>query len=85
MTNPLLNLDDAPEDPIERLIWLGGVATQVERELEPEWRASYFNARLTGRISAARKLQLHSRKRIMAWTRAENERRGRQVRWNDDL
>lgn len=81
MTSPILNLDGAPEDPIERLIWLGGVAEQVQRELDPQWRQAYFWARFTGRLPEAMALGLHSRKRVMAWTRAENEQRGRMVRW----
>lgn len=82
MTSKILNLEDAPDDPIERLIWLGGVAEQVRRELDPQFQQAYFWARFTGRFSEALSLGLHSRKRVMAWTRAENEQRGRMVRWN---
>jgi hypothetical protein len=79
----ILNLYDAPDDPIERLMWLSGVREQVEREMTGEWREAYFTARLTGRLPEALALRLHSRKRVMAWTRQGNELRGRMVRWGD--
>lgn len=79
----ILRFDNAPDDPIERLLWLSGVREQVEREMEGEWREAYFNARLTGRLDDALALRLHSFKRIMAWTRAGNELRGRMIRWGD--
>jgi hypothetical protein len=83
MSSPILNLEDAPEDPIERLIWLGGVAEQVAAELAPQWQQAYFWARFSGRLDDALRLGLHSHKRVMAWTRAENEHRGRMIRWGD--
>jgi hypothetical protein len=79
----LLNLDHLPDDAIERLAWLGGVLKQVHQELEPHWREAYFESRLTGRLDDAENLRLHSHKRIMAWTRGENESRGRLIRWGD--
>ena len=79
----LLNLSEAPEDPIERLLWLSGVKTQVQRELDREFQLAYFWCRFTGRLDEAERLALHSHKRIMAFTRSENEARGRMVRWND--
>lgn len=83
MTKQILDLSGAPDDPIERLIWLGGVLEQVQAELDPEWREAYFWARFTGRLDDALRLSLHSRKRVMAYTRAENEHRGRMIRWGD--
>jgi hypothetical protein len=83
MTKRILDLSGAPDDPIERLIWLGGVLEQVNKELEPEWREAYFWCRFTGRLSEAMGLGLHSRKKVMAYTRAENENRGRMIRWGD--
>lgn len=83
MTKNLLDLSDAPEDPIERLIWLSGVMTQVKRELEPEYRLAYFWSRFTGRFDEALGLNLHSKKKALAFTRAENESRGRMIRWGD--
>lgn len=83
MSNPLLNLNDAPTDHLERLVWLSGAREQVIHELELEFRRLYFQLRLDGRLDEAEHLGLHSHKRIMAWTRAENESRGRMIRWGD--
>ena len=83
MSRPILNVKDAPQDALERLIWLGGVLEQVHRELDPLWQRAYFEARFTGRLDEAEDLRFHSHKRIMAFTRAENERCGRQIRWGD--
>ncbi len=79
----ILNLEDAPTDPVERIAWLSGVKKQVQTELEAEFQQAYFWARLSGRLDAALSLRQHSQKRVMAYTRAENEARGRLVRWND--
>jgi hypothetical protein len=79
----ILNLDGMPDDAIERLVWLNGVMKQVVRELEPEWQNAYFEARLTQRLDQAEGLGYHSHKRVMQFTRRENERRGRLVRWGD--
>lgn len=79
----ILRMDEAPDDPFERLMWLSGVREQVLHELELELRRVYFTLRLEGRLDEAEALNLHSHKRIMAWTRAENEARGRMVRWGD--
>ncbi len=83
MANRLLNFNRAPTDPIERLVWLGGVMDQVHAELDEQWQEAYFWARFTGRLDAALALGLHSRKRVMAYTRAENESRARMIRWGD--
>lgn len=83
MDKPLLNLDAAPDDAIERLIWLGGVMEQVKKELDAEFRKSYFDARLSQRLDPALDLKLHSHKRVMAFTRAQNQATGRSVRWGD--
>ena len=79
----ILNLSGAPEDPIERLLWLGGVNEAVKHELDDAFMEAYFWARFTGRLDAALELGLHSRKRVMAYTRAENEQRARMIRWGD--
>lgn len=83
MKRPILNLRDAPDDPIERLVWLGGVDEQVKAEMDWQWQEAYFWARFTGRLDAALALGLHSRKKVMAYTRAENENRARMIRWGD--
>lgn len=79
----ILNLDEAPEEPMSRLLYLSGVREQVERELDAEYRRIYFHLRLEGSLDKAIDLGEHSYKRIMAYTRAENEARGRLVRWGD--
>ena len=79
----ILDTADAPEDPIERLMWLSGVREQVERELDGLFEESYFWARMTGRLEEAVSLALHSRRRVLAFTRAGNEKVGRSVRWRD--
>lgn len=82
----ILNLDEAPSDPIERLLWLGGVMKAVRRELDTAFRLAYYEARLQGVFPQALALGLHSRKRAVAWTRNENEARGRTVsHWRDGL
>jgi hypothetical protein len=80
---PILDLNQMPDDALERIIWLGGVLEQVHTELEPVWQRAYFDARLTKRLDEAEEIGLHSHKRIMAWTRAENESNGRMIRWGD--
>ncbi|HEY5420231.1 MAG TPA: hypothetical protein VIL10_05810 [Marmoricola sp.] len=83
MANPILNLDEAPDDPIARLLWLSGVAEQAKKELDAEFQRVYFEARLEQLLPTALSLGLHPTKRVLAWTRAENEARGRAVRWGD--
>lgn len=68
---------------MSRLLYLSGVKEQVERELDAEYRRIYFDLRLEGALDKAIDLAQHSYKRIMAYTRAENEARGRLVRWGD--
>lgn len=80
----LLNLDDAPEDPVERLLWLSGVDEALRKEVNAAWQEAYYESRLQGRFQTALDLELHSKKRALAWTRHENEARGRSVaRWRD--
>lgn len=79
----LLDLSDAPKDPVERLMWLGGVHQQVVRELDAAFGDAYFNARLQGRFDTAVEAGPYARKRALAYTRHENERRGRTVKWGD--
>lgn len=82
----ILNLADCPEEPIRRIIWLDGLAAATRTETEQALQEAYFEARTQGLLHRALELRLHSRKRIMAWTRHENEARGRIIRrWNDGL
>lgn len=79
----LLNLTDAPDDPIARLMWLTGVKEQVANELDREFEDAYFNARLQGRLEGAIKAGPYARKRVLHYTRRANQKRGRTVRWGD--
>lgn len=83
MQKQLLDLTGAPNDPIERIIWLDGVMEQVRDELDDAFSEAYFWARFTGRLDAALDLKIHSRKRVMAYTRRMNNQKGRQIRWGD--
>ena len=83
MSSMQIDFTDAPQDPIERLVWLDGAKQVFDQQVQMQWQRAYFEARQTGRLEAALTPHLHSRKRIMAYTRAENERTGRQWRWND--
>lgn len=74
-----------PTDSLERLIWLQQTMARLEREAEAEYQRLYFTLRLEQRLDVAQSLGLHSHKKIMAYTRAENESRGRMVRWGDHL
>lgn len=78
----ILNLDQLPHDPIKRLLWLSGVKEQAQKELDAAFATAYFEARQQGRMDVALSIGLHSRKRSYAFTRAENERTGRQWHWN---
>lgn len=83
-TQPLvIDFSAAPHDPIERLLWLSGAKEAFDAQVEAMWRGAYFDARLSGRFQNALDLSLHSRKKALALTRAENERRGRPLRWGD--
>lgn len=78
----LLNLD-LPEDAVERLMYLSGVMRAVKTELDAAYQLAYFEARQRGQFDAALALGYHSEKRALALTRAENEARGRMIRWGD--
>lgn len=80
---PILDLSRAPEESLHRLLYLSGVKNQVEAELDEEYQKIYFDLRLSGRLDDAIDLGEHSLRRIMAYTRAENEARGRLIRWGD--
>lgn len=81
----ILNLNDAPEDAIERLLWLSGVKEQAQKELDEAFQQAYYEARLTERFDTALRLRLHSKKRALQMTRRENNSRGRSLRWGDGL
>ena len=81
----ILNLDDAPHEPLERLLWLSGVREAAEAELDAAYQRAYYEARLSGRFDAALSLGLHSKKRALRWTRRENNANRRIVRWGDGV
>lgn len=81
-----LDLSSAPTDPIERLVWLSGIDQALRKEVNAAWQETYFESRLQGTFPQALDLKLHPRKRALAWTRHENEARGRAIsRWPDGL
>lgn len=79
----ILNLDSAPNDPIERVMWLSGVKEQVQTELDAAFAEAYFDSRLQGRFDVAVTAGPYAKKRALAYTRKENQKRGRAVRWGD--
>jgi len=81
----MLDLSDAPLDPIERLLWLSGASEQAKKEIEEAFSRAYFEARLSGRFDAAVGLGLHSRSTALRFTRRENNASQRMVRWGDHL
>jgi hypothetical protein len=83
MANTLVDFSEAPDEPLRRLIWLAGVKGKVQQELDAEYQKVYFALRLEGRLDEALDFAEHSNKRVLAFTRAENEARGRLVRWGD--
>ena len=79
----ILNLGEAPADPIERVMWLSGVKEQVSLELDEAFSEAYFEARLQRRLDTAIAAGPYARKRVLRYTRQENQKRGRVVRWGD--
>lgn len=82
MSTMILNLN-LPHDPVERLMYLSGVMQAVRTELDSHVQRAYFEARQQGQFGVALALGYHSEKKALAWTRAENEARGRTWRWGD--
>lgn len=83
MSTVKIDFNDAPRDPIERLMWLSGARQAFETQVNAQWQRAYFEARQQGRFDTALHLGYHSEKRALSWTRAENEARGRTWRWGD--
>lgn len=79
----MIDFSEAPDDAIERLMWLSGAKKKAQDEIDAQFAKAYFEARLTQRFDTALSLKLHSTKKALAFTRGENERRGRPVRWGD--
>lgn len=81
----LLNLSEAPKDPVRRAAWLSGVMKQARTEMENALAATYYEARLQGIFPQAVEAGPYARNRALALTRRVNRERGRMVRWNDGL
>lgn len=80
----ILNLDEAPQDPVQRIVWLDGVLAAVRKELNHALEDAYFEARVQGVFDVALRNGAASTKRALAYTRHGNEARGRVVKaWND--
>jgi hypothetical protein len=82
---PILDLSGAPEDPVERVIWLDGVLAKVTGELDRAYGEAYFEARLEGRFEDAVKYGKTSRTKALRYTRNHNDRTGRTIHWSDGL
>ena len=79
-----IDFSSAPDNPIERLVWLSGLDQALRKEINAAWQEAYFDARVQGMLPEALDLRFHATKRVMAWTRHENEARGRVItRWRD--
>lgn len=76
-------MEDAPHDPIERLLWLSGAAEAAKAEIEDAFAKAYYEARLSGRLDVAVDLGLHSKSTVLRLTRRENNASQRMVRWGD--
>lgn len=83
----ILNLTDAPLDPIRKIAWLSGVLEQAKTELDDALAPAYFQARMEGpkRFEAAVRAGPYAMKTALALTRRENRKRGQMVRWGDGL
>lgn len=84
-TPHILRLDDAPEDPVRRIMWLSGVMDAVRTELDAAFGAAYYEARLQGQFKDAVNAGPHATSTALAYSRHENRRRGQMVRWGDGL
>lgn len=81
----LLILSDAPEDSIERIMWLSGALDAAKREIESAFAEAYFTARLEQRFDAAVEAGPYARSSALRLTRQWNDRTGRMVRWGDGI
>jgi hypothetical protein len=81
----ILDLSNAPDDNLERMIWLSGVEKKVSSELQAERERLVFEIRLQEQLPALLEMALYPPTTLLRWCRAENERRGRPIRWGDRL
>jgi len=81
----ILNLNEAPRDAAERLLYLSGVKQAVQTELDEAFSETYATLRRERRLDWAIAQGLHGKKRILAYTRLWNRRNGRMIHWGDSL
>lgn len=79
----LLDLREAPDDALERILWLSGVMEEAKAELDAAYAEAYYEARLSGLFDAAVSLGVHPKSTALRYSRRENNARGRSVRWGD--
>lgn len=79
----ILDMSEAPKDPVQRLIWMTGVKQQVQDEIDMECESIYTRLRMEGRFDVVLAVGLHAKGRALALTRRAN--RARQIRWDDGL
>lgn len=77
----LLDFSTAPDNPVERIVWLDELYTDMHTALYAQLQSAYFEARLRGQLAVAIEVAPHGKKKVLAMTRAENEKRGRCIRW----
>ena len=78
----ILDLSDAPGEPVKRILWLSELDQLVRDELDSAYRKAYFKARQQDSFEAAVEVGPFPRTKALRLTRQENEAQGRQVRWN---
>lgn len=77
-------LDQGPEDYVERVRWLSKIRAQILSAIEAEFQVTYFDARRNGQLEDVIAVAPHTVNQVYAFTRAENEARGRGVRWTSE-
>jgi hypothetical protein len=77
----LLDLTEAPREPVHRVLWLSELSNLLAEELHLAYRKAYFEARQQGTFEVAVEVGPFSRTVALAMTREHNEATGRQLRW----
>jgi hypothetical protein len=76
-----MDFSDAPDDPLERIVWLDELRKDFLDTIDTHLQPAYFECRQQNRLDAAVAMGPHGKKVALAMTRRENEKRGRQIRW----
>lgn len=82
---PRLDLNNLPDDPLERLEYLLDVEAEVAEQIDEAYAVAYFDARFLDQLVSAIELRRHGRRRILAMIRRVNYRMGSAVRWSDGM